>query len=306
MSKYNFCKRWIQGMTNRQRHNVVGYLFMSPFLILFFLFTIIPVVTAIILSLTNYNMIESPQFIGLTNYRLLLMDDNEFITALKNTFVFAFISGPISFLGSFVMAVLINGLKKFRNLFSLLFYAPTLVSSVAISVVWLYFFNGDRYGLINNVLIQIGLINDPIQWTTDTSVLLWVVIIVSVWTSMGVNFLTFLAGLQNVPTDIYEAGKIDGIKNGFQELIYLTLPVMKPQLLFAAINMTTSAFGVFDIAVSIAGMPSPDYAAHTLVAHLYDYGFIRFEMGYASAVAVVLFLISYVIGRLFTRIFRED
>ena len=306
MSKYNFCKRWIQGMTNRQRHNVVGYLFMSPFLILFFLFTIIPVVTAIILSLTNYNMIESPQFIGLTNYRLLLMDDNEFITALKNTFVFAFISGPISFLGSFVMAVLINGLKKFRNLFSLLFYAPTLVSSVAISVVWLYFFSGDRYGLINNVLIQIGLINDPIQWTTDTSVLLWVVIIVSVWTSMGVNFLTFLAGLQNVPTDIYEAGKIDGIKNGFQELIYLTLPVMKPQLLFAAINMTTSAFGVFDIAVSIAGMPSPDYAAHTLVAHLYDYGFIRFEMGYASAVAVVLFLISYVIGRLFTRIFRED
>ena len=306
MSKYNFCKRWIQGMTNRQRHNVVGYLFMSPFLILFFLFTIIPVVTAIILSLTNYNMIESPQFIGLTNYRLLLMDDNEFITAWKNTFVFAFISGPISFLGSFVMAVLINGLKKFRNLFSLLFYAPTLVSSVAISVVWLYFFSGDRYGLINNVLIQIGLINDPIQWTTDTSVLLWVVIIVSVWTSMGVNFLTFLAGLQNVPTDIYEAGKIDGIKNGFQELIYLTLPVMKPQLLFAAINMTTSAFGVFDIAVSIAGMPSPDYAAHTLVAHLYDYGFIRFEMGYASAVAVVLFLISYVIGRLFTRIFRED
>ena len=306
MSKYNFCKRWIQGMTNRQRHNVVGYLFMSPFLILFFLFTIIPVVTAVILSLTNYNMIETPQFIGLTNYRLLLMDDNEFITALKNTFVFAFISGPISFLGSFVMAVLINGLKKFRNLFSLLFYAPTLVSSVAISVVWLYFFNGDRYGLINNILIQLGLINDPIQWTTDTSVLLWVVIIVSVWTSMGVNFLTFLAGLQNVPTDIYEAGKIDGIKNGFQELIYLTLPVMKPQLLFAAINMTTSAFGVFDIAVSIAGMPSPDYAAHTLVAHLYDYGFIRFEMGYASAVAVVLFLISYVIGRLFTRIFRED
>lgn len=293
-------------MTNRQRHNVVGYLFMSPFLILFFLFTIIPVVTAVILSLTNYNMIETPQFIGLTNYRLLLMDDNEFITALKNTFVFAFISGPISFLGSFVMAVLINGLKKFRNLFSLLFYAPTLVSSVAISVVWLYFFNGDRYGLINNILIQLGLINDPIQWTTDTSVLLWVVIIVSVWTSMGVNFLTFLAGLQNVPTDIYEAGKIDGIKNGFQELIYLTLPVMKPQLLFAAINMTTSAFGVFDIAVSIAGMPSPDYAAHTLVAHLYDYGFIRFEMGYASAVAVVLFLISYVIGRLFTRIFRED
>lgn len=294
------------GLTNRQRHNVVGYLFMAPFLILFFLFTVIPVVTAIILSLTNYNMIETPQFIGLTNYRLLLMDDNEFITGLKNTLVFAFISGPLSFLGSFVMAVLINNLKKFRNLFSLLFYAPTLVSSVAISVVWLYFFSGDRYGMINNLLIQIGIIKDPIQWTSNTAVVLWVVIIVSVWTSMGVNFLTFLAGLQNVSQDMYEAGKIDGIKNGFQELIYLTLPVMKPQLLFAAINMITAAFGVFDIAVAIAGMPSPDYSAHTIVAHLYDYGFIRFEMGYASAVAVVLFLISYLAGRLFTKVLRED
>lgn len=294
------------GLTNRQRHNVVGYLFMAPFLILFFLFTVIPVVTAIILSLTNYNMIETPQFIGLTNYRLLLMDDNEFITGLKNTLVFAFISGPLSFLGSFVMAVLINNLKKFRNLFSLLFYAPTLVSSVAISVVWLYFFSGDRYGMINNLLIQIGIIKDPIQWTSNTAVVLWVVIIVSVWTSMGVNFLTFLAGLQNVSQDMYEAGKIDGIKNGFQELIYLTLPVMKPQLLFAAINMITAAFGVFDIAVAIAGMPSPDYSAHTIVAHLYDYGFIRFEMGYASAVAVVLFLISYLAGRLFTKVLRDD
>ena len=306
MKARNVTNRQRRRLTNRQRHNVVGYLFMSPFLISFFLFTIIPVVTAIVLSLTNYNMIETPQFIGLSNYRLLLMDDSEFITGLKNTLVFALISGPLSFLGSFVMAVLINNLKRFRNLFSLLFYAPTLVSGVAISVVWLYFFNGDRYGLINNFLIRLGVISDPIQWTSNTGTVLWVVIIVSVWTSMGVNFLTFLAGLQNVSQDMYEAGKIDGIKNGFQELIYLTLPVMKPQLLFATINMITGAFGVFDIAVSIAGMPSPDYAAHTIVTHLYDYGFIRFEMGYASAIAVILFLISYLAGRLFTRVLRED
>ncbi len=306
MKARNVTNRQRRGLINRQRHNVVGYLFMSPFLISFFLFTIIPVVTAIVLSLTNYNMIETPQFIGLSNYRLLLMDDGEFITGLKNTLVFALISGPLSFLGSFVMAVLINNLKRFRNLFSLLFYAPTLVSGVAISVVWLYFFNGDRYGLINNFLIRLGVISDPIQWTSNTGTVLWVVIIVSVWTSMGVNFLTFLAGLQNVSQDMYEAGKIDGIKNGFQELIYLTLPVMKPQLLFATINMITGAFGVFDIAVSIAGMPSPGYAAHTIVTHLYDYGFIRFEMGYASAIAVILFLISYLAGRLFTRVLRED
>lgn len=292
-------------LTISQRRSILGYLFMAPFLILFFLFTIVPVAVAFGTSFTEYNMIETPKFVGLTNYKLLFMDDAEFITALKNTFVFAFISGPVSFLGSFVMAVLINNLKKFRNFFSLLFYAPSLVSSVSISVVWMYFFSNDSYGLLNNVLSALGLINEPIQWLSDTSIVLWVVIIVSVWTSMGVNFLTFLSGLQNVPADIYEAGKIDGIKNGFQELIYLTLPMMKPQLLFAAINMTTAAFGVFDIAVSIAGLPSPDYAAHTIVTHLYDYGFIRFEMGYASAVAVVLFIISFLLGRLFIRVFSE-
>ena len=292
-------------LNNRQRHNVTGYLFMAPFLILFFLFTIIPVIVALCTSFTEYNMIESPKFIGLTNYKLLFLDDKEFITALKNTFVFAFISGPISFLGSFVMAVLINNLKKFRNVFSLLFYAPSLVSAVSISVVWMYFFSNDRYGLLNNFLINLGIIGSPIQWTSDISTVLGVVIFVSVWTSMGTNFLTFMSGLQNVPADIYEAGKIDGIKNGWQELIYLTLPMIKPQLLFAAINMTTAAFGVFDIAVSIAGLPSADYAAHTIVAHLYDYGFIRFEMGYASAIAVVLFVISFALGRLFIRIFSE-
>ena len=292
-------------LNNRQRHNVTGYLFMAPFLILFFLFTIIPVIVALCTSFTEYNMIESPKFIGLTNYKLLFLDDKEFITALKNTFVFAFISGPISFLGSFVMAVLINNLKKFRNVFSLLFYAPSLVSAVSISVVWMYFFSNDRYGLLNNFLINLGIIGSPIQWTSDISTVLGVVIFVSVWTSMGTNFLTFMSGLQNVPVDIYEAGKIDGIKNGWQELIYLTLPMIKPQLLFAAINMTTAAFGVFDIAVSIAGLPSADYAAHTIVAHLYDYGFIRFEMGYASAIAVVLFVISFALGRLFIRIFSE-
>lgn len=292
-------------LTNRQRHNVTGYLFMAPFLILFFTFTIIPVVVAFCTSFTEYNMIEPPKFIGLTNYKLLFLDDKEFITSLKNTFVFAFISGPISFLGSFVMAVLINNLRKYRNVFSLLFYAPSLVSSVSISVVWMYFFSNDRYGLLNNFLIKLGIIGTPIQWTSDIATVLGIVIFVSIWTSMGTNFLTFMSGLQNVPADIYEAGKIDGIKNGWQELIYLTLPMIKPQLLFAAINMTTSAFGVFDIAVSIAGLPSPNYAAHTIVAHLYDYGFIRFEMGYASAVAVILFVISFAMGRLFMRIFSE-
>lgn len=271
---------------------------------LFALFIILPVLISFGMSFTNYNMIESPDFLGITNYKLLILDDAEFLIALKNTLVFAFISGPIGFLGSFVMAWLINNLKA-RNLFSLAFYAPSITSGVALSVVWLYFFSSDRYGLINNTLINLGVLSEPIQWTQDVSTVLPVVILISIWMSMGTGFLTFLAGLQNLPHEIYEAGMIDGIRNRFQELIYITLPQMKPQLLFGAINAAVGAFGVFDIAVSVAGLPSPNYAAHTIVAHLYDYAFIRFEMGYASAVAIILFLITFVLGRVFMRVFSE-
>lgn len=287
-----------------KRKTWVGYAFMMPFLILFALFIILPVLISFGMSFTNYNMIESPDFLGITNYKLLILDDAEFLIALKNTLVFAFISGPIGFLGSFVMAWLINNLKA-RNLFSLAFYAPSITSGVALSVVWLYFFSSDRYGLINNTLINLGVLSEPIQWTQDVSTVLPVVILISIWMSMGTGFLTFLAGLQNLPHEIYEAGMIDGIRNRFQELIYITLPQMKPQLLFGAINAAVGAFGVFDIAVSVAGLPSPNYAAHTIVAHLYDYAFIRFEMGYASAVAIILFLITFVLGRVFMRVFSE-
>ena len=203
------------------------------------------------------------------------------------------------------MAWLISNLKKLRNVFSLAFYAPSITSGVAMSTVWLYFFSSDSYGLINNVLIRMGLISEPIKWTLDPQYILGVVVFISIWMGMGTGFLTFLAGLQGLNEEIYEAGMIDGIRNSVQELFYLTLPQMKPQLLFGAINGTVAAFGVFDIAVSVAGMPSPNYAAHTIVAHLYDYAFIRFDMGYASAVAVILFLMTFVLGRVFMKVFSS-
>lgn len=288
----------------RKRHNIVGYLFLSPFLVLFLLFVIVPVFVAFGLSFTDYNMIEAPKFIGLVNYSLLLMDDDIFIIALKNTFVFALISGPIGYIASFVMAWLINNLKG-RNLFSLAFYAPSITSGVALSVVWLYFFSSDRYGLFNNLLINWGIISEPIKWTQDVSTILPVVIFISIWMSMGTGFLTFLSGLQTVSPDIYEAGMIDGIQSRVQELFYLTLPQMKPQLLFGAINSVVASFGAFDIATSVAGLPSSNYAAHTIVAHLYDYAFLRFEMGYASAVAMVLFVITFVMGRVLMRVLSD-
>ena len=264
--------------SNAYQNTKVGYLFLSPFLLLFLLFTLIPVVVGIALSITDFNMIEMPSFVGLANYKLLILDDKEFLIALKNTFVFAFISGPISLLSSFVLAWIINQLRVTRQFFALAIYAPSIVSGTAISVVWLYFFSGDSYGLLNNFLIKLGFISSPIQWTTDVKYILGIVIFISVWMGMGTGFLTFLAAFRNMSQDQHEAAMIDGIKNSTQELFYIILPNMKPQLLFAAINSAISAFGVFDIAVAIAGFPSPNYAAHTIVAHLYDFAFIRFEI----------------------------
>ena len=283
----------------------MGYLFLAPFLVLFLLFTLIPVLIGIFLSFTNYNMIEAPSFIGITNFKSLILDDKEFIISLKNTFLFAFISGPISLLMSFVLAWVINGLRKTRQLFALAIYAPSIVSGTAISVVWLYFFSGDAYGLINNFFMKIGLISEPIQWTSDPAYILGVVIFISIWMGMGTGFLTFLAAFRNMSPDQHEAAMIDGVRNSSQELFYIILPQMKPQLLFAAINSTTAAFGVFDIAVAIAGFPSPNYAAHTIVAHLYDFAFIRFEMGYASSVAVLLFLITFLMGKLLRKVLSD-
>ncbi len=283
------------------RDNGPGYLFLLPFLALFVLFVVVPVVVAIFTSFTTYNLIQPAEFAGLTNYKLLFMDDDVFITALKNTMVFAVITGPIGYIFSFLAAWVINTLK-FKNAFALAFYAPSITSGVAMSAVWLVFFSSDRYGYINDFLINLGLIDSPILWTMDSQYILPVIMIVSIWMSMGNGFLVFLAGLQGISKEYYEAAQIDGIHSRIQELWYITLPLVKPQLLFGAINAIVSSFGVFDIAVSIAGMPSPNYAGHTIVAHMYDYAFVRFQMGYASAVSIVLFVITFVLGQVIMRL----
>ncbi|HIW73649.1 MAG TPA: sugar ABC transporter permease [Firmicutes bacterium] len=282
------------------RKNWVGYLMLLPFFLFFVVFMVLPVLVALCLSFTDYNMFQEMHFVGANNYKLLFLDDRIFLTALGNTFLFAVIVGPVGYIFSFFAAWVLNQLK-FRNGFALAFYAPSITSGVAMSVVWSYFFSSDSYGLINNLLMEAGLIDTPILWTQDPSYILPVIIVVSIWMSMGTGFLVFLAGLQNVDKGYYEAAAIDGIQSKYQELKWITLPMMKPQLLFGAITAITNAFGVFDVAVSIAGFPSPNYAGHTIVAHLYDYAFVRFQMGYASAVATVLFLITFVIGRIVMR-----
>lgn len=287
------------------RREVEGYTMLLPFALLFLLFVLIPVAWGLVLSFTHYNIVQPMRFAGLKNYVELFTNDDLFIKALSNTLGFAVVAGPVGFLSSFFFAWAINQLRC-RNAFSLAFYAPSIVSSLAISVIWLYLFSSDRYGLVNTVLLKMDLIKSPILWTKDPQYIMPLIILISVWMSMGSGFLTNLAGLSNLNPELNEAGAIDGIKNRFQDLFYVVLPQMKPYLLFNAIMAIVNSLNVYDITVAVAGFPSPDYSAHTIVAHMYDYGFIRFELGYASAIAFVLFMMNFLLGRFFMKVLSTD
>lgn len=284
----------------------VAYLFLAPYFVFFTVFNIIPVVAAMSFSFTNYNMLQPPQVNPelFMNYRLLFMEDDVFMIAFQNTIRFAVIVGPFGYLISFMAAWVINQLK-FRNIFTLAFYAPSIVGSMA--VIWQLMFSSDRVGYINTFLINIlGVTNEPILWGQSPEYVWFAIITISLWMSMNNGFLVLAAGLHNIDKQFYEAARIDGVRNRVQELWYVTLPLLKPQMLFAAIMAVVSSFSVFMQAKMIAGFPSQNYIAHTVVAHLFDYAFIRFQMGYASAIATILFIITFGLGRVLFRLFRTD
>lgn len=274
-----------------------SYVLLFPFMLLFLVFTVIPVLSSVFLSFTSFDMLQMPQFIGFDNYIRMFLEDDIFTKALKNTFVFAIITGPFGYILSFVVAWLINEMNRgIRWFLTLIMYAPTLAGNIY--YIWTYIFSGDSKGLINALLIRIGFINDPIQWLTDSNYNVAVVLIVIIWLSLGTGFLAFIAGFNALDRSYFEAAAIDGVKNRFQELWYITLPQMTPQLLFGAVMSISNAFAVGYANAAITGFPSSNYSTHTLLLHMLDYGTIRFEMGYASAIAVVLFaimLISWVV-----------
>ena len=272
------------------RRNRICYLFLAPYAILFFTFFILPICSSICYSFTYYNILEPARFIGMQNYINLILQDEVFLTAIKNTFVIAVITGPVGYILSFLFAWFINELPKWlRALAVVVFYAPSIAGSAF--TVFSILFRGDAYGWFNSILLEFGIIEAPRLWLTDPNYMMTIVIIVTLWMSMGTGFLGFVAGLQGVDRSMYEAGYVDGVRNRWQELYHITLPSMKPMLLFGAVMSITSAFNVSDVPRMLCGYPSTDYAARTVVTHLFDYGFSRFEMGYASAIATILFLV---------------
>ena len=287
------------GTLKEIRKNWQNYALMAPFLILFALFTLIPIVYSVVISFTNFNIFTPPIFVGWDNYLRMFFDDDVFIIAIRNTMIFALITGPVSYVLCFVFAWLINELRpKVRAVVTLIFYAPVL-SGTAFTV-WSFIFSSDAYGLLNGLLMNLGILREPVGWLTDPAYILFVVIFVQLWMSLGTGFLSFIAGLQGVDRTLYEAGLVDGVHNRFQELWYITLPVMKPQLLFGAVMQIVSSFSVADVSIRLAGFPSTQYAAETLVTHIMDYGTVRFEMGYACALACFLFALMYLANKLVT------
>ena len=287
------------------KRNKTSYFMLAPYFLLFFLFTVLPVIASIALSFTSFNMLEMPKFIGWDNYLKLFLDDNIFMTALKNTLIFAVITGPTSYMMCLLFAWIINEFSgKVRSFLTLIFYAPSICGNAF--MVWLLIISGDRYGYLNGLLLNLGLINSPIQWMQTEEYVLPVLIVVQLWLSLGTSFLTFIAGLQTIDKSLFEAAAIDGIKNRWQELWYVTLPAMKPQLMFGAVMQITSAFAVADISIQLAGNPSVNYAGTTIVTHLMDYGSgIRYDMGYASAIATILFLLMIGTNKLVQKFLRR-
>ncbi len=272
------------------------YLFLLPYFLVFCLFVVAPVVISIYFSFTYYNVLEAPRYIGLQNYINLFLADDVFLEAIKNTFLLAAITGPIGYLASFVFAWFIHELPRYvRAVAVLVFYAPSIAGQAYL--IWALIFSGDAYGYLNGILMDLGILNAPIRWLTDVNYMMPVVIVVVLWMSLGTGFLSFVAGLQTVDAAQYEAGYVDGIKNRWQELWYITLPNMKGMLMFGAVMAITQSFGVAEVTQALCGFPSTDYAAHTVVNHLIDYGSLRFEMGYASAIATILFLTMYLCNR---------
>ena len=270
----------------------IGYLMIAPFMIMFFIFTIIPVAASLLLSFTSYNMIQMPKFIFMQNYIQLFLTDELFILALKNTMIFAIATSAGSYFISLITAWFLNELSpRARSIVTFIFYAPSISGNAML--VWTLAFSGDSYGYVNGWLMKLGIISEPILWFSNTKYIMPLCIVVSLWMSLGTSFLAFIAGFQGINHDMYEAAAIDGIKNRWQELWYVTLPSMKPQLMFGAVMAITGAFNFGGVVQSLAGNPTTDYCAYTLTMHLNEYSGVRWEVGYASAIAFIMFLLMF-------------
>ncbi len=294
--KSNFAITW-------KKHKY-KYLMIAPFGIIFITFTLLPVLVSVVLSFTSFNMVEAPEFVGWKNYLDLVVYDPIFLTAIKNTLFFAIITGPVSYIMCFLFAWMVNDLPRIpRAIMTLVFYAPSISGNAYL--VWKLLFSSDSYGWVNAWLMKLGITQEAVYWLVTKEYIMPILIIVQLWLSLGVSFLTFIAGFQNLDKSQLEAGAVEGIKNRWQELWYIILPSMKPQLMFGAVMQITSSLSVSQLSIDLVGFPSVNYAGHTILTHLHDYGNVRYELGYACTIAVILFLIMMLCNIVVQKLLRK-
>ena len=297
-------KKHYNDKQNNLKKNLACYMMVAPFMLLFVFFVVLPIITSFFISLTDFDMVGVPKLIGFDNYIRIFVEDEEFITSFRNTLALAVVTGPIGYFACLLIAWLINEFNPaLRSFLTICFYAPTI--SGTLYVIWGFIFSGDQYGILNSFLINMGILDEPFQWLTETSTILPIVMIVQVWMSLGSAFLSFIAGLQGVPKSIYEAGAVDGVKNRWQELFFLTLPSMGPQLLFGAVMQIAAAFAIGPVVTSLCGYPTTDNAGLTMTTLITDYGTIRYEMGYACALSFVLFVIILLTHKIVEKIINK-
>ncbi len=281
-----------------------SYLLIAPFMLLFVFLTVIPIISAVGLSFTSFNMLETPRFVGWQNYQRMLLGDPIFYTVVKNTLLFAFLTGPISYVLSFLFAWLINETGRLlRTILTAVFYMPVLAGNIYF--VWAFLLSGDSYGVINGLLLQLNLIQEPIGWLVDQNYIMGSLMVVQLWMSLGTGFLAFIAGFQSMDRSLFEAGAIDGIHNRWQELWYITLPSMSSQLLFSAVMQIGASFGVSTVITTLVGFPTSQYSADTVVTYIMDVGTTRFEMGYACTIAVFLFVLMFLSNFVISSLLRK-
>lgn len=278
------------------RKMMPGYLFILPAVLLISVFVFLPIIASLFLSFTQYNVLQPPKWVGLNNYYRLIFEDPLFWIAVRNTVLYVAGTVPVCVMISLLLAVWVDSVKiRFmKYLFRTVYFLPTITAIVAISVVWKWLYAGGTYGLINFVLMKLGI--PPVDWLTNPHTTLPAIMVMSIWGGVGYNFIIFLAGLQGIPRTIYEAAEIDGA-SGFRNFWHITLPLLRPAIVFVVLMSVIGSFQVFDqVYILTQGTEYVGGVLHsalTIVTYLYERGFERFEMGYASAIAYMLFFLVF-------------
>lgn len=289
---------------NKQK---VSYLFIALPALLFFVFQLAPVFISFFWSFTRYDVVHAPRFIGLANYKSILFNDPLFWKAVFNTMVYVIGVVPIGICLSLILAVAIDQKIKFKNFFKSVFFLPTVTAIVAVSVIWKWLYAGEKYGLLNYAIMKLGF--HPIDWLSSPGWTLPSIMIMSVWAGVGYNMILFLAGLQTIPHVMYEAAEIDGA--GFwKKFFHITLPLLKPTIVFVSMMSFIFSFQVFEqvyiMTGAQGGIGGVLNSALTIVAYLYDKGFQKFQMGYASALAYIIFFWIFVLTMINKRLMRTN